>query len=121
MILVLVDHNSCLASANTIKIMLLPKAFGAKRPSHLSHEANCLQLFAISRSSRRTFRHDDAFDNAFSTSFFMSALFLGAVPWEMTKTFVSLLIQWEWPGLTKSVGDRGRQFFSYPSPRHHAV
>jgi len=49
----------------------------------------------ISSPSRRIFRPDNAFDNAFSTIFFLctkdlhskTVLFLGAVPWETTENF----------------------------------
>ena len=74
-ILVLVDDNSCLVSANSetrLNSCLCQSLLG-KRPSHLSHKVNCLQLFlacvwqlTISRCSRRIFKRGNAFKNAFS-------------------------------------------------------
>ena len=83
-ILVLVHGNSCLVSANSVTGLNLClcqiKSLLGNWPSHLSHEANCLRLFlarvwqlTISRYSRRIFRRDNAFDNAFSIIFCLHA------------------------------------------------
>ena len=72
MILLLVDDNSLKGAGERkhSKNHAFAKACRAKRTSHLFHEANCLRLFlaqvwelTISRSSRRIFRGDNAFNH----------------------------------------------------------
>ena len=72
-ILVLVDNNSCLVSANSETRLNSCLSLFGKQPSHLSHKVNCLRLFlacvwqlTILRCSRRIFKHGNVFENAFS-------------------------------------------------------
>lgn len=82
------------ASANMVKIMLLPKPVGKTAITSLPWSnaltaVSCSGMRTISRSSQRIFRHDNASDRAFSTIFLLrpkrSVLFLRAVPWMITE------------------------------------
>ena len=78
MILVLVDDNSCLVSANseTQKKSCFGENLLGKQPSHFSLEGNCLRLFLAcvwQLNLQRIFRNDKAFNNTFSIIFCLGA------------------------------------------------
>ena len=122
---ILADDNSCLVIGNSKrwKKSCFCECLLEKRPSHLSHKGNSLQLFlacvwqlTISRYSEATFCLGAKDMHSFLISVVPWRCPLGDFDWR-----VSLLIQWQWPvqrtGLTKNAGHPCSRFLSCLSPR----